>query len=906
MSTHRLQDSKIARRTVLLVVTTMLTGLVFAVTAVQARADWATSTNLAATGQRIVNSPAIAYDGTGRAYAVWTDYRWPSDDAVYLRERPSGGPWGAPQLLPTAGTGYVRDLVISLNATGDVVLAWRGNGITAMRRPAGGSWSGQQTWSSPGTAGPGSGCPNAPVVDVGDDGSIVVAWTSYQSCNGSVSQWRVMATRYSTVNGWETTPTVWAQSPVDVNSTPAVTVDESGAAVLAFTARNAGSADQLWTVEGSAAGWGTPVMRGASSWTGYAPDITSRGDVTALGWWGTNAAWGLVRSTGAWGSAQPLPGGSPQGITRPPSVAIGASGTVYEAWTSSNGTNLVAHVATKLAGDSFTDGVVGRPGVNSQSPVLASNDNGDLVAIWDEIIGGKWRAVSSLRPTGQDWPATPNPVSVTPSDNTTQARAVMDVYGHALVAAMPLTSGLGTELDVALETRDPAIEPTSPVTVAPAVATVGDTLTCDPSGFGGTPPFRYNYRWLREGSPVPGATGGSYVAQAADAELGIACEVTANNEAGSALSISDAVVIGAVAPAFTSATSMQGTVDAGETVTCQPGAVTGAPAPDLTYVWLSNGVPIDSETASTYDIKLGDAGTSLACQVTAVNNAGQDVSASPATVVPAVVGPVLNTKLPPTISGPTNAGIGNTLTCSTGSWSGHPNPTFAFGWTRDGVFISDSYASGYVVKAADAGTTLRCQVTASNIAGDVTVTTTTKRVIDPPPLNTTVPTVKAAAGNTWAVGQTGQCTSGGWKYALTYSYQWLRDSNPIAAGQTYVLTSADAGHVLSCIVAATGRGGSTSAASAGKALAAAPSVITAPTITGTPRPTRTLTCNRGTWSNAASFAFGWSRNGATVGGTTNKYVVATTDVGATIRCIVRATGPGGTTAVTTAGVVVTP
>jgi hypothetical protein len=111
---------------------------------------------------------------------VWTDYRWPSDDGVYLHERPPGGPWGEPQLLPTAGTGYVRDLVLSVNAAGDVVLVWRGGGITAMRRPAGGTWSAQQTWSSPGSAGANGGCPNKPVAAIGDNGSVVVAWTSYQ------------------------------------------------------------------------------------------------------------------------------------------------------------------------------------------------------------------------------------------------------------------------------------------------------------------------------------------------------------------------------------------------------------------------------------------------------------------------------------------------------------------------------------------------------------------------------------------------------------------------------------------------------------------------------------------------------------------------------------------------------
>jgi hypothetical protein len=326
MRADRMPYSKTARRTVLLAVTTLLTGLVFALTASQAHADWTASTNLASAGQRLINPPAIAYDATGRAYAVWTDYRWPSDDGVYLRERPPGGPWGAPQLLPTAGTGYVRDLVLSVNAAGDVVLVWRGGGITAMRRPAGGAWTAQQTWSSPGSAGANSGCPNKPVAAIGDNGSIVVAWTSYQSCNGNVSQWRVMATRYSTVSGWETSPTVWAQSPVDVNSTPAVAIDANGSPVLAFTARNASSQDQLWTVEASASDWDSPVMRGSDATTNYAPDIATRGSVTALGWLGTSAVWGLVRSAGGWGSAQPLPGGSAQGIARPPSVAVGAAG----------------------------------------------------------------------------------------------------------------------------------------------------------------------------------------------------------------------------------------------------------------------------------------------------------------------------------------------------------------------------------------------------------------------------------------------------------------------------------------------------------------------------------------------------------------------------------------------------
>ena len=104
------------------------------------------------------------------------------------------------------------------------------------------------------------------------------------------------------------------------------------------------------------------------------------------------------------------------------------------------------------------------------------------------------------------------------------------------------------------------------------------------------------------------------------------------------------------------------------------------------------------------------------------------------------------------------------------------------------------------MQPGDAGTTLRCQVSATNAAGDVTVTSKDQRVVSPPPLNTQLPVVKAATGSTWSVGGTAQCTSGSWKYATSYAYQWMRDGNPVAgaAQATRTITAADAGTSLAC------------------------------------------------------------------------------------------------------------
>ncbi|HVW46981.1 MAG TPA: DUF3616 domain-containing protein [Solirubrobacterales bacterium] len=75
---------------------------------------------------------------------------------------------------------------------------------------------------------------------------------------------------------------------------------------------------------------------------------------------------------------------------------------------------------------------------------------------------------------------------------------------------------------------------------------------------------------------------------------------------------------------------------------------------------------------------------------------------------------------PPTITG--NAHIGGTLTCSTGEWSGTPDPTFAYEWQRDGDRIAGAEGSTYTATAGDAGHQVRCVVTATNPVGSAAAT----------------------------------------------------------------------------------------------------------------------------------------------------------------------------------------
>jgi hypothetical protein len=85
---------------------------------------------------------------------------------------------------------------------------------------------------------------------------------------------------------------------------------------------------------------------------------------------------------------------------------------------------------------------------------------------------------------------------------------------------------------------------------------------------------------------------------------------------------------------------------------------------------------------------------------------------------------------PPVVSG--TPIVGDTLSCSTGSWTGHPAPTFTYEWLRDGIPIPGATAGTYVTQSADEGRSVACEVFAKNAAGKKRATSTSVVVTAPP------------------------------------------------------------------------------------------------------------------------------------------------------------------------------
>jgi hypothetical protein len=73
----------------------------------------------------------------------------------------------------------------------------------------------------------------------------------------------------------------------------------------------------------------------------------------------------------------------------------------------------------------------------------------------------------------------------------------------------------------------------------------------------------------------------------------------------------------------------------------------------------------------------------------------------------------------PAVTGTTE--LGDTLTCSTGTWTGGPTG-YTYQWQRDAGNISGETNNTYVIAVEDFSTTLRCIVTATNPVGSANAT----------------------------------------------------------------------------------------------------------------------------------------------------------------------------------------
>jgi hypothetical protein len=117
-------------------------------------------------------------------------------------------------------------------------------------------------------------------------------------------------------------------------------------------------------------------------------------------------------------------------------------------------------------------------------------------------------------------------------------------------------------------------------------------------------------------------------------------------------------------------------------------------------------------------------------------------------------------------------------------------------WLRNGSFISSATKTSYLMKADDVNQDLSIRVTLTK-TGYVPTTVTSSTVVVT--AGTLIRTATPVIAGIKSVGKTLTATTGSWDSGTKFSYQWLRNSQPIAnaVSKTYKLVSQDLGSAIS-------------------------------------------------------------------------------------------------------------
>jgi hypothetical protein len=195
------------------------------------------------------------------------------------------------------------------------------------------------------------------------------------------------------------------------------------------------------------------------------------------------------------------------------------------------------------------------------------------------------------------------------------------------------------------------------------------------------------------------------------------------------------------APTNSSPPTISGTAQQGQTLTTTNGTWSGTEPITYIYAWQrcdnkgGHCADIKNATSATYVLAKEDVNHTLRVAVSAKNAEGTNTALSAVTgVVTAapVAGAPVNTALP-TISG--TAQENQTLTTTTGAWSGAGPITFTYTWERCDTTgghcgnIGGSNHPTYKLVKADVGKTIRVEVAAKNSAGTTKATSAATGVV---------------------------------------------------------------------------------------------------------------------------------------------------------------------------------
>ena len=356
----------------------------------------------------------------------------------------------------------------------------------------------------------------------------------------------------------------------------------------------------------------------------------------------------------------------------------------------------------------------------------------------------------------------------------------------------------------------------------------------------------------------------------------------------------------------TGAPAINGTVQAGQTLTADTSGITdanGLTNVTFSYQWLADDADIGGETASTYAVSDAAVGKAISVRVTFTDNADNDESLTSEATAVVTARPNTPATGVPTISGTVQ--VDETLTADASGIDdadGLTNVSYSYQWLADDADIQDATGSTYTLTDDDVGKAISVRATFTDNAGNeesLTSGATAEVEARPNSPATGAPTISGTvqAGETLTADTSGITDADGLTN-VSYSYQWLAEDADIGGetASTYALSDDDVGKAISVRVTFTDNAGNEESLTSG-----ATAVVTArpnspatgaPTISGTAQVGETLTADTSPIADEdglenVTFSYQWIRsdNGADTdisGETDSTYTLVLADLGKTI------------------------
>jgi hypothetical protein len=367
----------------------------------------------------------VAFDSYGNAVTVWQRSNG-TNVFVQAASRPAGGAWQQPVNLSQPGQN-AEEPELAVDPQGDAVAVWRRSDgsnlrVQAASKPAGGAWQAPVNLSEAGQSA------TEQSVAFDSQGNAVAVWTRFDGSN-----YIIQAAFRAAGGAW--------QEPVNLSQAgqtaelPQVVLDSQGGA-FAVWKRSDGTNEIIQAAFRPAGGaWQEPVNLSEAGHNAGGPRVAadSPGDAVAV-WQFHNGANEVVQ-----GATRPAGGAwqAPVNLSEPGQNASNSqlvsdsNGNAVAVWRRWDGSNFRVQAASKPAG-----GVWQAPGVNLSAPGqsaggmrVASDSQGDKIAVWERFDGATNIVQAAVRPAGGAWQVPANVSEAGRESNG--AQVALDAQGNA-------------------------------------------------------------------------------------------------------------------------------------------------------------------------------------------------------------------------------------------------------------------------------------------------------------------------------------------------------------------------------------------------------------------------------------------------------------------------------------------